>query len=72
MGGRGRTGRERRRIGHIEAVLVQGLAAIATGTAGVLAGLLLIAALTDAPWWNRHRIPRLSERGHSLGRTTTD
>jgi hypothetical protein len=38
-------------------------------TAGVLAGLLLIAALTDAPWWHLHHVPWLSERKRLFRRT---
>ena len=45
------------------------LSTIGWATAGVLAGLLLIAALTDAPWWHLRRVPWLSERRRSFRRT---
>ena len=45
------------------------MSTVGWATAGVLAGLLLIAALTDAPWWHLHHVPSLSERKRLFGRT---
>ncbi|GAA0905531.1 hypothetical protein [Virgisporangium aurantiacum] len=38
------------------------ISTVGWAAAGVLAALLLIAALTDAPWWHLHRVPWLSDR----------
>jgi hypothetical protein len=45
------------------------MSTVGWATAGVLAGLLLIAALTDAPWWHLHRVPPPSERKRLPERT---